>query len=94
MMTNQLFFLLIDGQLQERFFDLKLLPVIGISGETIAFHEILSETTAQILYGRREACVRHFCDLKVANTDDFYSKVMGIFDDMGTINSHSVGNNH
>jgi hypothetical protein len=82
LIKNQLLFLLINGKLQERFFDLKLLPVIGRSGETIAFHESLTEITAQVLHERRQACIRRFCDLQVESKEDFHLKIIEILEEM------------
>jgi hypothetical protein len=85
LLLNQLYFLLINGQLQERFFNLKLLPVISNSGETIAFYETLTEITNEILYERRERCIRRFCDLEVPKSNEFYLKIAELLDEMGTL---------
>jgi hypothetical protein len=83
-LSNQTRFLPIDGMLQERSFDLKLLPVFGSSGKTIAIYKSLNDVTAQVLRERRDACVRRFCELNTqsTNAEDLYSRVMDILNDM------------
>jgi hypothetical protein len=85
-LLNQTRFLLINGMLQERIFDLKLLPVFDSSGETIAFYKSLNEITAQVLRERRDSCVRQFCELNTQFTkvEELYSKIMHILNDMST----------
>jgi hypothetical protein len=92
-LPGQTRFLLIDGILQERSFDLKILPVLDSSGETIAFYKSLSDVTAQVFRERRDSCVRRFCGLntQLTNTEELYSKIMHILNDMSMYSVSILG---
>jgi hypothetical protein len=75
---RQPFYLRNGDRLEEKFFNLSLMPVIDESGETVAFYEPLTEITADYLNERRSENVRKIGELTAGeeNPSEFFQSVV------------------
>jgi PAS domain-containing protein len=83
---NHQAFLLRNGErLEERIFNLSLLPIIDENGETIGFYEPLAEITTDHLNERRSESVRKIGQLTAGEEDPvaFFQSIMRALDNNG-----------
>ena len=87
LMPQQEFFILNDGKLEERFFNITILPVVGEWGEAVGFYEPFTEITSDYLNERRSGTVRRIGEVTVGDKDPvtFFQKLMTALDENGNL---------
>lgn len=69
------------GDMYERVFNITLYPIVGESGEVVAFYEPCREVTAEVINGRRTTVLRRIGELAAGEerVENFFQSVQNAF---------------